>query len=341
MALTWAEAFVEPSLDWQFLSEGDLEAVAELRVAIEYFDDPVEHRSLEQMRRDFHAPHSHPQQHSVVGRDKAGTIVAYAWNHPSRSDLDDLEVWLEIGVHPGWRHRKIGERLVDWSIERAKMWFEYIKARREQSNETVNSLRLTMVVDEGSRIQEDLVQNGTLKPQRWFFDMHRQIHDANDYPKVQLPEGFRIECFSKELSESVRNAHNLAFSTREGTKDISQEDWYALVNRPECREDWSWVVVHEPTGQIAGYIINSQLREEDHDVREGWTDMLGVVPEFRSQGIGANLLCSSIKSFAENGANFAGIGVDTENAGGSADLFSSLGYVSADRVVLYGASFRD
>lgn len=341
MASTWAEAFVEPSLDWQFLREEDLTSLAELRLAIEYFDDPVVQRSLDEMRKDYASPHSHAEQHCVVGRDKAGTIVAYSWNHPSPPDQPNLTVWLEIGVHPAWRHRKIGQRLVTWSIARARMWAEHIKEKQLEKGERYESLKVTIAVDEGSRIQEDILQDRTLKPSRWFFDMHREIREGDEAQSHPAPDGYTVEPYSEELSEEIRQAHNLAFSTRRGAKPVGKEGWQNLVNRPECRKDWSWVVIEKESGRIVGYVLNSQLIDENREIREGWTDMLGVVPDARGKGLGAVLIGKSIQSFAENGANFAGIGVDTESEGGSARLFVEFGYVSADRVVLYDAVFTD
>ena len=101
---SWGEAVVEGSLDWSFLTRDDLPEVAELCAAIEYIDDPAQHRSLDQMQREFDQPLAHSTYHAVVGRDRGGTIVAYAWNHITPSDETNPHVWMEIGVHPAWRH---------------------------------------------------------------------------------------------------------------------------------------------------------------------------------------------------------------------------------------------
>ncbi len=132
----WGEAIVEGSLDWSFLTRDDLPEVAELCAAIAYIDDPTQPRDLEGLQRDFDLPYAHPGNHAVVGRDRGGTIVAYAWNHITPSDEYLPHVWIEFGVHPAWRHHKIGLRLVGWAIERARVWYRHIR----ESRPTIGSL---------------------------------------------------------------------------------------------------------------------------------------------------------------------------------------------------------
>ena len=119
--LSWEQAIVEGSLEWAFLRREDLGEVAELCAAIEYFDDPTQHRELSGLTDDFDRPWAYPTNHAVVGRDRGGMIVAYGWNHitPGRSvaALDGDR------VHPARRHHKIGYKLVGWLIDRARAWY--------------------------------------------------------------------------------------------------------------------------------------------------------------------------------------------------------------------------
>ena len=125
-APNWVDAVVEGSLEWSFLNFADLPALAELREAIEYFDDPIEHIGYTELVEKFHRPQAHPERNAVVGRDKGGTIVAYAWNLPSQPDDPNPQVWIDMGVHPAWRHKQIRHRLLDWSLERAQSWYAHI-----------------------------------------------------------------------------------------------------------------------------------------------------------------------------------------------------------------------
>lgn len=325
------EFFVEPVLDWQPLQFDDLTEVSELRMAIEYFDDPTARRSLADMEDDFALPHAHASRHGVVGRDRGRTIVAYSWNHPSPPEQPNPHVWLEIGVHPAWRHQRIGQRLVAWSIARAREWYRELNV--------TGPLWVGCPVDEGSRLAADLVADAQLHPQRWFFDVHRQLEDA-PLPPLQVPSGFTLRPFDSAMSEQVRQAHNAAFSTRDGSHDVSVEDWAASLHRPEFRCDWSWVLL-DGDDQVAGYVLNCELADVGTGGREGWSERLGVRPQYRDRGLGAALLVASMQSFRQAGCDQAGIGVDTDAPQPALKLFGGLGYWSDSRVILYGARFWD
>ncbi len=334
----WGEAIVEGSLDWSFLTRDDLPEVAELCAAIAYIDDPTQPRDLEGLQRDFDLPYAHPGNHAVVGRDRGGTIVAYAWNHITPSDEYLPHVWIEFGVHPAWRHHKIGLRLVGWAIERARVWYRHIR----ESRPTIGSLWVGCPADEGSRMSTDLVNNGVLEPQRWFFDAYRSLVDQ-PLPLVVPPAGIEIRPYERHFSEDVRQAHNAAFRSRRGAHDVESADWEMSLARPDSRADWSWIAraTADPGAGVIGYALNSMIRDPESGQSQGWTERFGVRPEFRSAGLGRALLAASMHSFEENGCTMAGIGVDTDDPRAAESLFGALGYQFDDRLVLYGRLFED
>ena len=91
---------MEGTLEWAALTEADLPQLAELRTAIEYFDDPVERQDLAQLSESWSFPGGDPGFNCTVGRDKGGTIVAYGWNHVRGLEIGEPRVWLDGGVHP-------------------------------------------------------------------------------------------------------------------------------------------------------------------------------------------------------------------------------------------------
>lgn len=335
---SWGEAIVEGSLDWSFLNRADLPELAELCTAIEYFDDPTQRRTLDQMEREFDQPQAHASNHAVVGRDRGGTIVAFAWNHITPSDQRDPHVWMEIGVHPAWRHHKIGLRLVGWSIGRARTWYRHIRETRPE----IGRLWVGCAVDEGSRVAADLASDGTLAPQRWFFDANRSLSEG-ELPLVVPPPGIELRKYDRRFSEQVRRAHNTAFATRQGAHDVAREDWEESLARPDSRPDWSWIALRtdDPAAGVVGYALNCEIRDPQTGLTQGWTERFGVLPSYRKKGIGRALLAASMTSFADHGCALAGIGVDTDTPDAAGNLFVSMGYVLDDRVVLYGAVFAD
>ncbi|WIY83873.1 GNAT family N-acetyltransferase [Propionimicrobium sp. PCR01-08-3] len=336
--LPWGEAIVEGSLEWSFLAPSDLPEIADLCQAIEYFDDPTQHRELSGLQEDFDRPWAYPSNHAVVGRDKGGTIVAYGWNHITPSDDLLPHAWMEIGVHPAWRHHKIGVKLVEWLIDRARAWYRHIR----ETHVRIGPLWVGCAADEGSRVADDLQASGLLGPQRWFCDAHRSLTDA-PHPLVVPPAGVELRAFEREWSEKVRQAHNMAFGTRHGSHDVPQDAWQASLERTDSRPEWSWIAVptDDRDAPVVGYAINCEIIDAQTGWREGWTERIGVVPAYQGAGLAHALLAASMQRFADRGCVLAGIGIDTDNLAESESLFGGMGYRFEDRVVLYGATFND
>ena len=336
--LSWEQAIVEGSLEWAFLRREDLGEVAELCAAIEYFDDPTQHRELSGLTDDFDRPWAYPTNHAVVGRDRGGTIVAYGWNHITPPDDPLPHAWMEIGVHPAWRHHKIGYKLVGWLIDRARAWYLHLRESRPE----LGLLWVGCATDEGSRVSTDLEENGLLKPQRWFFDAHRSLTDE-PLPLVVSPPGIELRTFERAWSEKVRTAHNIVFGTRHGAHDVPQAAWEASLERPDSRPDWSWIAVctDDPGAGVVGYAVNCEIIERQSGWREGWTERIGVIPDYQRQGLAHALLAASMHTFADHGCTLAGIGIDTDNLPETESLFAGMGYRLEDRVVLFGATFED
>ena len=336
--LSWEQAIVEGSLEWAFLRREDLGEVAELCAAIEYFDDPIQHRELGGLTEDFEQDWAYASNHAVVGRDRGGTIVAYGWNHITAPDVQLPHAWMEIGVHPAWRHHKIGVKLVAWLISRARAWYQHLRETRP----LLGPLWVGCATDEGSRVAADLEENGLLKPQRWFCDAHRSLTDGA-LPLVLPPPGIELRSFERSWSDKVRQAHNTAFGTRHGSHDVAPDAWERSLERPDSRLDWSWIAVqtNNPDAGVVGYAVNSEIIERQNGWREGWTERIGVLPAYQRHGLAHALLAASMRTFADHGCVLAGIGIDTDNLPRSESLFGGMGYRFEDKMVLFGATFDD
>ena len=339
MDADWPDAMVEGSLEWSFLRFADLDGLAELRQAIEYFDEPIQHFGLPELVESFHRPHAHPERSAVVGREKGGTIVAYAWNVPSLPDDPRPQVWLHIGVHPAWRHQRLRHRLLAWSLNRAKEWYAQI------AGPSTGPLWVGCTAEESQAgITHSLVEAG-LTPQRWFFDMYRPLDAGHALPDTPPGEGVRLVSFDMRHAEPVRTAHNEIFGSLPGARPVSRMEWEASLSSPEFRAEFSWVAVadhdhprhpHPEHGRVVGYALNRVYEEES----QGWTERLGVCPYWRGRGTGSALLVASMRSFVASGLTTAGIGVDTERPADVEQLFGSVGFESRDHLVLYGRSVQ-
>ena len=90
-------------------------------------------------------------------------------------------------------------------------------------------------------------------------------------------------------------------------------------------------------GRVAGYLRSGRY-EQDWEAlgwREGYTDVLGVLSDYRHRQIGPALLVAAMRAYAADGMEYAAAGVDTDNPSGAVDLYQSLGYVPTRGTILY------
>lgn len=333
------DSLVEGSLEWSALVLDDLAQLAELRTAVEYFDDPVERQQMAELVEFWNAPGADAHHNAVVGRDRGGTIVAYGWNHVRGLDVGQPRVWLDGAVHPAWRHQQIGRRLLQWQVDRAKEW--YREALEAQPGLRA-PLRLVRYVDAKFAGQAHLLEKLGFHQSRWYFDMHVAFHrDATAAALPPMPDtgGVQLQRYHPVMSERVRRAHNDAFAASPGAQRVSRAQWEHSMSRKAARPEWSWVAT--VGGDVVGYAMNSAYVQdwEPQGFSEGWTDRLGVVPAWRGHHLGCALLVASMRTFLDAGLDGAGLGLDTGDPEGAVHLFGSIGYESEEMVVLHELEF--
>jgi len=328
MVVDSADAVVEGTLAWSFLTADDLTELAGLREAIDYFDDPVEPRELDTMARDFQRDSKLDGYLATVGRDKGGTIIAYAWIHPAVSSNLSGHLYLETGVHPAARHRQIGRRLIEWAVHRAQDW-------HDAKGEGAPPLWLGYLVDEKfTGLCAALVREGFV-PQRWYFDAHARFGDHPLPPVPDIP-GVRLVHYDASLSEPVRLAHNAVFGVLPGASEFSRADWEWSLGETGDRPEWSWVALPQDGDMVLGYAMNTAyVGEGPEGESEGWTARFGVRQAWRMRGIGTALILASMHSFRDAGLDGAGLGVDTGVPEATGRLLDRCGFESQERVVLY------
>jgi len=305
--------------NWTGVSRADLDDLEQLVRAIEYVDDPIQTLTRHDLER--FCDQCRPGESALL-RDRGGSAVAYAVLVPSH-EADGWRISAHGGVQPSWRYQGVGRGIVAWQVAQARRF-----AAERAAGEPVE---LVTFVDAKSANACSLIEQHGFTATRWFFDMHHQFLPAGTAPPPPYVEGIAILPYTPDLSEAVRAAHNAAFGSL-GYPDVSQADWEAQLARPSSRPQWSWVgLVH---GQVVGYAMNA-LYADDHGTgySEGWTERLGVIPEYRSRGLARALLSWSMKTFGENGLDGAGVGIDTTMPGDMQRLLGGLGYETQEMLV--------
>ena len=322
----------DPAVDWRPLGHEDLGDLDRLMTAIEEADDLAGRHLCEDLYTSYTAAGPAPAYETLVGHDRAGTLVAYGWNHPQQLEPGIRRVLLTGGVHPEHRRRGNGHDLLERQLALART------DPTPTATPSPGARQLVAYADERLLDQGRLYEELGLRPIRWYADL--AVTFDGPLPEHAAPEGIRIVPFSRKRFADVRAAHDESFADLWGVKPVDSADWEKQLLRPESRLSWSWVALAAETSEVVGYATSSAYEQDwyEQGFSEGWTDRLGVRKAWRGQGIAQALLCASMHSFADAGLGGAGLGVDSDSPSGAVDPYRSLGYRSTSTVVMYARS---
>jgi mycothiol synthase len=317
-----------PALDFRPIREADLPAWHDLVAVIEEADATSERHTVEDLAEElFEGSWKDPTSDSLLGVDSGGVPRAFGLVEVRPGDVRTVRAFCWGGVHPQWRRRGIGRRVLAWQEARGR---EKLAAAGGDV-----PARLLVHGEEGRHDLRRLVSGAGFRAVRWYVEMSRPLR-GSPTPDVALAAGLRLVPYEPGLGEPVRLAHNESFAEHWGSEPRSPEDWQRfMVGHRNFRADWSFVVLDGDA--VAGYTLASAYEQEWAALgyRAGWTDLLGVRPAWRRRGLAPALLAASMRAFAAAGMERADIGVDSENASGALGLYTRLGYVPVRRSVAY------
>lgn len=316
-------------LTWRPTERSDLPALMELVDAAEYIDQAASSVAADQMESYLEHARDRKDCALLVGCD-GDAPVAFAWMiglEPARSDTA-WQVRLMGEVAPTHRDKQIGPRMVEWLVGEARRTFVALFPDSD------GAMDLFAVTDARNQRRQDLFDACGFEPTSWYFDLHRSFEADEQLPAPSTPHGVHIAPLSAASAPAVRLTHNAAFETYPWARQINEIDWCVSLSRTGARPEWSWVAVDDD-GHVIGYALSSVIAW-DRERHEGWTDRLGVIPEWRGRGIARALLTQSLRSFQRAGLTGGGLGVDSVHGDADLGLYRSLGYQSTDTIVQYG-----
>jgi|GEM_PF-6633693 len=132
-----------------------------------------------------------------------------------------------------------------------------------------------------------------------------------------LPDGFKFQ--HQHDTRALFDAHHTAFRENWQSYDhkITYEEW--LERYVEGHETSLWVVILSGE-QIAGFSLNQKLNNEIAII-----DSIGVLPDFRRQGLGEIVLRQSFYQLQQHGFQKAVLSVDTQNPNEAVRLYQKAG----------------
>ena len=317
-------------LSWRPLGPEDNHELAALIARAEDVDNPP-YRTSEQETAEYFLD---PTYSGVAGRDADGVMRAFGLVR--LRPAGEIYASMTGTVDPAVRKRGIGRALLHWQAERAR---HLVGAERAGSVPGKGSTQVpahvvTTVMEDDKRMQGHLADMG-FEPMRWYREVRRFLGD--EIPEVDLDGFITIDPWTPEIDDDVRRAYNQAMAETWKAENVTPEDWTA--GSAYFAPQWSFVAMDRSgdRARVAGYLRSGRY-EQDWEAlgwREGYTDVLGVLSDYRHRQIGPALLAAAMRAYAADGMEYAAAGVDTDNPSGAVDLYESLGYVPTRGTILY------
>ncbi|MFP3914740.1 MAG: GNAT family N-acetyltransferase, partial [Actinomycetota bacterium] len=171
-----------------------------------------------------------------------------------------------------------------------------------------------------------------LEPVRWFDDLIRPLDEPLSVP---APEGVEIVPWDSVPSQAAREVSNASFADHWGSTPRNAEAWEHMLASHTIRTDLSFVA--RAGARVIGICLNAHYPgDEEATLRlDGWIALLGVLSEWRRQGVAAALISRSLDSFRREGFTHALLGVDAENPSGAVGLYRRLGFTHLSRSITH------
>lgn len=205
-------------------------------------------------------------------------------------------------VHPDWRGKGLGARLLSWA------------------NDQAGDADLVVTTESWSPGADRLF---TAHGLRETFAESVLRHDLTAIPAVALPDGLRTEPVTPQVGPDLFAIYHASFADRPGFAAPTAEEWLGdLADDDEYRPDLS-LLARDQDGRPVGFV----------NVIGVWIDQVGVVPAWRKRRVGAYLVAAALRSLAADGAPDAWLCVNDDNPAGA--LYRRLGFADAGRRARY------
>lgn len=254
-------------------------------------------------------------------------LVAFGIVEHQPSGVRQERAFVPGRVDPDMRGRGLGRRLLAWQIERA---VEKLRERDPALPWYVRAVEWEWIED-----SLHLYDRYGMSPVRWFEDL---IHPLTEPLTVPPPDDVRIEPWTEAPEDEIRVTSNESFADHWGSTPRDPTAWKHVLSGVGMRTDLSFVAM--AGDRVVGICLNGHFPEDEQLTgrRDGWIMHLGVLRDWRRQGIAAALIESSLASFRAAGFTHAMLGVDTDNPTGASGLYRRLGFQPLHRSVTYELS---
>ncbi|CAM5400660.1 N-acetyltransferase [Streptomyces spiroverticillatus] len=309
------------------LTRDAVPAWQDLHEAVERADRTGEHVGPAELAEALADPKLDLQQDSLALWE-GPRMVAYAVLHTPHGAVDAARFGADAAVHPDWRRRGIGTRLVTWLAARAK---DRYAADTELSALTGELLLDGKAGDEGLR---KLAEKCGFTPVRWWFFMKHPLKEIEE-PRP-APDGTRLVPYDTPYDDATRQAHNDAFRDHWDFARFDTADWQTWVTGVSAfRPAMSRLLV--AGDEVVAYLLAEENEADTAATgsRDCHVGYLGTRRDWRGRGAAPALLSDLLRAAADAGYDTASLTVDTANPSGALGFYEQTGFVADRESVTY------
>ena len=287
----------------------------------------------QEMEHEMGFPTAHPETDCFLVWDD-DRLVGYTDLFAREGDAHiDGTIYCWGVVHPLWRRRGVGRRLLEAAYRRASEYAAGSEAERVyfQCN--------------GRDVEEDrqaLYQGFGMEPVRYFVNLVRPLN--GNLAPAKVPAGFRLRTFDPEGdTETVWQVDNEAFRDHWGYTGSDLGDYLHWIKGPRFRPELWFLAEDEASGEVIGLGLNSIDPDwiAQTGRQEGYVDTLAVLPEDRCKGLGTALLVQSLHALGAEGMESAHLHADSENLTGAMRLYERVGFRVRKTSIAYRKAIKD
>jgi mycothiol synthase len=314
---------------------GDLPALVALINEADAHDKSDRATTLQELEHEMSFPTARPETDCFLAWE-GDRLVGYTdlYVRSGDANLDKESTIYSWGVvHPRWRRRGLGRRLLERSYRRAAEYLPELEVRRLNFQCTARDV-------EGGRIA--LYESLGMVQVRYFVNLARPLN--GNLPPVGIPAGFRLRTFDPERdAEAVWQVDNTAFRDHWGYSEGDLGDFLHWIELPYIRPELWFLAEEEASGDMVGLGLNvidpNWITQTGR--REGYVSTLAVLREHRKRGLGTALLVQSLHALQDAGMESAHLHADADNLTGAMRLYERVGFRVRKTSMAYQKVLRD
>ncbi|MBB5851655.1 GNAT family N-acetyltransferase [Amycolatopsis umgeniensis] len=311
------------TLTWRPLTREDAKASADLLNAIEAEDGIGENYTEEDTLQELIDPYADLERASLAAFD--GDVMAGYMKIRFKPTAEEVHrVFLDGGVHPGYRRRGVGTALVDAGVEAAKV----VHALHHPAS------KLVVDVNRPEKVAglAELLRSRGFAAVRYF---QRMEHALGAVGGAAIPDGFLVEPWSERNDEDFRNVRNEAYRDYWGAVPMPVDLWKNKITNQTFRPEVGFLLREKATGVPVGMLVTMywEADTEATGVRDAHFMLIGTLREYRRRGVAGTLMGHALRAAAEQGYDRASLNVDSASPSGAFGVFEKAGFAPTMRYV--------